>query len=181
MLSRVAHRLRLRCAAKALLLLSMLASGLLAPLAAQAQIIPTWREEYDKRLKYGDLVEPLKGEIFGEKINLYDGSVSFSATDISLPGSNGLDVSISRSYGDIAGSRGDKEFGTWTLDVPSLSGIHGDQPETVSEGYWSPRALFDGNCAADAGSLELSAHADDQLRPAHLLGWGASYTAWWQR
>ncbi|WP_422506603.1 RHS repeat domain-containing protein [Stenotrophomonas sp. GZD-301] len=140
MLSRVAHRLRLRCAAKPLLLLSMLASGLLAPLAAQAQIIPTWREEYDKRLKYGDLVEPLKGEIFGEKINLYDGSVSFSATDISLPGSNGLDVSISRGYSDIAGSRGDKEFGTWTLDVPSLSGIYGDQPETVSEGYWSPRA-----------------------------------------
>ena len=64
------------------------AVSLLMPLAAHAQIVPTWREEYDKRLKYGDLVEPLKGEIFGEKVNLYDGSVSFTATDITLPGNS---------------------------------------------------------------------------------------------
>lgn len=57
-------------------------ASVLVPLAAQAQIVPTWREEYEKRLKYGYLVEPLKGEVFGEKMSLYDGSVSLASTDI---------------------------------------------------------------------------------------------------
>lgn len=56
----------------------------LLPLTTYVQIVPTWREEYDKRLKYGDLVESHKGEIFGEKVNLYDGTLSFSATDIAV-------------------------------------------------------------------------------------------------
>ena len=116
------------------------AVSLLLPLAAHAQIVPTWREEYDKRLKYGDLVEPLKGEIFGEKVNLYDGSVSFSATDITLPGNSSMAVSISRSYGDMGGNRNDKEFGSWTLDIPSLTGTYGDQPETQVGGHWTPAA-----------------------------------------
>lgn len=118
----------------------IVAASVLVPLAAQAQIVPTWREEYEKRLKYGDLVEPLKGDIFGEKVNLYDGSMSLSATDISLPGNSGLVVGISRSYGDLAGNSNDNEFGNWSLDVPSLSGTYGDQPETEVGGYWTPSA-----------------------------------------
>ncbi len=122
------------------LALLLVAASVLMPLAVQAQIVPTWRSEYEKRLKYGDLVEPMKGEIFGEKVNLYDGSMSLSATDISVPGNNSLDVSISRSYGDMSGNANDNEFGNWSLDLPSLSGTYGDQPETEVEGYWSPSA-----------------------------------------
>lgn len=118
----------------------VVAVTLLVPLAGHAQIVPTWREEYEKRLKYGDLVEPMKGDIFGEKVNLYDGSMSLSATDLSVPGNNGLAVSISRSYGDMSGNSNDNEFGNWSLDIPSLSGTYGDQPETEVEGYWSPSA-----------------------------------------
>ncbi|WP_153066913.1 hypothetical protein [Xanthomonas arboricola] len=59
--------------------------------------IPSWHEEYGNRLKYAELVEPLKGDIFGESVNLYDGSVSFSATDLSLSGNSGLPVSVCRS------------------------------------------------------------------------------------
>lgn len=81
----------------------LLAIGLVAPSVAPAQIVPTWREEYDKRLKYGDLVEPLKGEIFGEQVNLYDGSISFNATDIALAGNSALAVSLSRSQADGTG------------------------------------------------------------------------------
>ena len=121
-------------------LLLMVTALSLAPALASAQIVPTWRQEYDKRLKYGDLVEPLKGDIFGEKVNLYDGSVSFSATDISIPGNGGLAVSLGRSYGDIGGSANDNEYGNWTLDIPSLSGTYGDQPETAVAGHWTPSA-----------------------------------------
>ncbi|WNH52295.1 wall-associated protein [Stenotrophomonas oahuensis] len=116
------------------------AVSLLMPLAAHAQIVPTWREEYDKRLKYGDLVEPLKGEIFGEKVNLYDGSVSLSATDITVPGNNGLAVSLGRSLADFAGDVTENQFANWSLDVPSLSGVYGDLPETAQVGYWAPAA-----------------------------------------
>lgn len=122
------------------LLLTALAFCVLAPVPASAQIVPTWRQEYDKRLKYGDLVEPLKGEIFGEQVNLYDGSISFKATDISIPGNGGLAISLSRSYGDVSGSTNDKEYGNWDLDIPSLSGTYGDQPETAVGGHWTPSA-----------------------------------------
>jgi len=43
--------------------------------------IPSWNTAYGNRLKYGEMVKPIEGEIFGEQINLYDGSVSFAATE----------------------------------------------------------------------------------------------------
>ena len=49
-------------------------------------------------------------------------------------------MSISRSYGDMGGNRNDNEFGSWTLDIPSLSGTYGDQPETQVGGHWTPAA-----------------------------------------
>lgn len=118
----------------------IVAASVLVPLAAQAQIVPTWREEYEKRLKYGDLVEPLKGDIFGEKVNLYDGSVSLASTDISVPGNNGLSVSLGRNLEDFSGNVTENQFGDWLLDVPSLSGVYGDLPETAQGGYWTPSA-----------------------------------------
>ncbi len=35
------------------LLLGVVALCVLAPVGVSAQIVPTWRQEYDKRLKYG--------------------------------------------------------------------------------------------------------------------------------
>ncbi|MEV5117776.1 wall-associated protein [Stenotrophomonas indicatrix] len=122
------------------LLLTALAFCVMAPVTASAQIVPTWRQEYDKRLKYGDLVEPLKGEIFGEQVNLYDGSISFKATDISLPGNGILAMALNRSYADSDSSSRESPFGNWALDIPSLSGVYGDLPETEAAGYWMPAA-----------------------------------------
>lgn len=121
------------------LLLMALAVCVLAPITAAAQIVPTWREEYDKRLKYGDLVEPLKGEVFGEQVNLYDGSIGFKATDVSIPGNDSLAVSLSRSYSRGDGSS-ESPLADWELDIPSLSGVYGDLPETAAAGYWTPAA-----------------------------------------
>lgn len=92
------------------LLLGVVGLCVLAPVAVSAQIVPTWRQECDKRLKYGDLVEPLKGEIFGEQVNLYDGSISFKATDISIGlsarfndhGGGSLSVSAGGGFGGQA-------------------------------------------------------------------------------
>lgn len=99
--------------------------------------IPSWHDEYGNRLKYAELVEPLKGEIFGENINLYDGSVSFSATDVSLPGNSGLPMSVGRTL-DPTNPKSNLAFGDWELDVPSLSGVFGNDTATVAAGYWVP-------------------------------------------
>jgi len=139
MQSRATSNPRAASAAKRLLLIA-LALCVLAPVAASAQIVPTWRQEYDKRLKYGDLVEPLKGEIFGEQVNLYDGSISFKATDISLPGNGILAMALNRSYADSDSGSRESPFGNWALDIPSLSGVYGDLPETEAAGYWMPAA-----------------------------------------
>lgn len=121
------------------LLLGVVALCVLAPVGVSAQIVPTWRQEYDKRLKYGDLVEPLKGEIFGEQVNLYDGSISFKATDVSIPGNGSLTMTLGRSYRDGDGSS-ESPFSDWDLDIPSMSGVYGDLPETAAVGYWAPAA-----------------------------------------
>lgn len=121
------------------LFLGFIALCVLAPVGVSAQIVPTWRQEYDKRLKYGDIVEPLKGEIFGEQVNLYDGSISFKATDVSIPGNGSLTMTLGRSYRD--GDRSSESpFSDWDLDIPSMSGVYGDLPETAAVGYWAPAA-----------------------------------------
>ena len=66
--------------------------------AAHAQAIPSWHDEYTKRLKYEEVTSPLKDDLFGDNISLYDGTVTFSATDVSLTGNSALPVSIGRRY-----------------------------------------------------------------------------------
>ncbi|MFS8436584.1 RHS repeat protein [Xanthomonas campestris pv. campestris] len=104
--------------------------------------IPSWHEEYGNRLKYAELVEPLKGDIFGESVNLYDGSVSFSATELSLTGNNGLPVSIGRRL-DPSNPKNNLAFGDWELDIPSLSGVFGDDAATAGAGSWAPAQRCD--------------------------------------
>ncbi|MDR6672031.1 hypothetical protein [Xanthomonas sp. 1678] len=55
-------------------------------------------EEYEKKIKASQVVGPLKGDIFGESISLYNMSVSFYATDVDVPGNNGLPVEVGREF-----------------------------------------------------------------------------------
>ena len=45
---------------------------------------PSWHDEYGRKLDYAGLVSPLKDDVFGEKVNIYNGAVTFSATDVVL-------------------------------------------------------------------------------------------------
>lgn len=65
---------------------------------------------------------------------------SAASTDISVPGNNGLSVSLGRNTEDFSGNVTENQFGDWSLDVPSLSGVYGDLPETAQGGYWTPSA-----------------------------------------
>lgn len=81
-------------------------------------------EEYEKKIKASQVVGPLKGDIFGENISLYDRSVSFRATDVDVPGNNALPVAVRREF-KVMNRRQEyvaKGFGDWEIDTPRVYG-----------------------------------------------------------
>lgn len=111
------------CAVASLVLLATLPS--LRAWAANYQGVDPY-EEYGKRINAAEQVAPLSDSLFGDRINLYNGTTTFAATDVSLPGNNALPVSVSRELpiedkravpadgGELPG------FADWNLDVPYI-------------------------------------------------------------
>jgi len=69
-----------------------------------------------------DSIGTLGPDLFGDKVNFFNGSLSFEQSDLSLPGNNALPVAVGRSYepgrdGVVTG-----QFGDWDIDVPRISG-----------------------------------------------------------
>ncbi len=103
--------------------------SLLLPLAVHAQSTPganSPEDEYKKYIKVSDDIEPLGDAPFGERISLYDGTLSFEQTDISVPG-RGPTITIGRMFkGPVAEERRDlqkRAFGDWDIDIPLISTI----------------------------------------------------------
>ena len=93
------------------------------PLYAQTAQYPD--DEYKKLIKVDTEINPLGENPFGESVSLYDGSFSFSQTDIAVPG-NGPLIQVSRQFradGDIILRQGNAAFGDWDIDIPKLSTI----------------------------------------------------------
>ena len=117
---------------KALLLLG----SLLPPLIAQAQTqsqggIPPY-VEYRKRVETSQNISPLDVGLFGEEISLYNGSTTFSVTDIDLPGNNGLPVRLTRKLAIDLQQQDNlstydsllKGVGDWDVDVPYMAATY---------------------------------------------------------
>ena len=85
----------------------------------------TW-EEYGKRIQSSQKVAPLGPELMGENVSLSNGALSFSATDLSLPGNNKLPVSFSRSYSvfNRKDYPSDGMLADWQVDAPSISAVY---------------------------------------------------------
>lgn len=97
----------------------------LAAAGAAAQTV-TPEEEYAKRIRASQTVEPLKDDVFGDKINFYNGATEFSVVDVSLPGNSELPVEVRRQlpiedWRTFQGAL--KSFGDWSLDVPYIDGV----------------------------------------------------------
>ncbi|MFI8718221.1 hypothetical protein ACIGHF_10095 [Stenotrophomonas sp. NPDC077464] len=45
-------------------------------------------QEYNERIRATELVAPLKSELFGDQISLYDNSAEFFVVDVDLPGNS---------------------------------------------------------------------------------------------
>jgi hypothetical protein len=100
-------------------------------------------EEFGKRLRAAEEVTPLKSNLFGDKVSLYNGATEFDVADISVPGNGSLPVELRRHLiiedrrkdpGNLGG------FGDWDLDVPYI-----DATVTQENGW-----VINNNGSADA-------------------------------
>jgi hypothetical protein len=96
------------------------ALGVLAH-SAFAQTTPVYEEQY-KLMRAPNAVVKVGADLFGDTINLYNGKLDFTQTDVSLPGNNALPVAVGRriSTGDHA--KEGRAFGLWELDIPHIYG-----------------------------------------------------------
>ncbi|HEV2621832.1 MAG TPA: hypothetical protein VGU65_07070 [Frateuria sp.] len=89
-------------------------------------------DEYRKLIRVNETIQPLGEHPFGENISLYDGSLSFTQTDISLQG-DGPALQLIRHF-DVYGNSpmygaAEPAFGDWELEVPHLETLTaGTQP-----------------------------------------------------
>lgn len=92
-------------------------------------------DEYKKLVKVNDQLAPLGENPFGEQIDLHDGSITFSAVDITIPG-NGPLIQITRTFkadGDADIRKDNASFGDWDIELPRLSTVVSDQ-HTLTDG-----------------------------------------------
>jgi RHS repeat-associated protein len=110
-------------------LAAFLGCCLFAPRPAAAA--EAW-QEYDKLINNRETVAALGPTLFGDEVNLATGGLSFSNTDISIPGNNALPVGITRTYTlstkagfpDPDSAHNDGHFGDWDLDLPNIGGVY---------------------------------------------------------
>lgn len=98
-------------------------SLLLVSAQASAQKLP-W-EEYDKQIQARGAITAHGPQLFGDEVELSSGALSFSVTDISVPGNNGIPVALTRTLSIIDRDQRlyDMPMGDWDLDIPRLEGV----------------------------------------------------------
>lgn len=108
----------------ATLLLSVMSANAIAQTASREP----W-EELGNRVKESENISALGNELFGEQVGLAQGDLSFSITDVSVPGNNDLAVAVTRAFKlkDNRGYRNDYPFADWDLDLPNISGVFATQ------------------------------------------------------
>ncbi len=93
----------------------------LIPDTGEGDSSPSSNEFIQFGLNAKDSITPETTGLLGEQIDLNTGALSFTYTDVSLPGNNNIPVSISRQFKDSAFSFWAKGgFGDWALDIPHI-------------------------------------------------------------
>ena len=71
----------------------------------------------------GETVEALGPNLMGDQVNEYSGDLSFTQTDVSLPGNNALSVQVARhrSASTTQAYQAGGLFGDWDLEIPHLN------------------------------------------------------------
>ncbi len=83
----------------------------------------TVHSEAAKLVRSAESVAALGSDMFGDKVNLYNGTVEFVHNDFSIPGHAALSMGVSRrlTTGNTQAPLG--AFGDWDLEIPRLQGV----------------------------------------------------------
>ncbi|MGB8717466.1 MAG: RHS repeat domain-containing protein, partial [Rhodanobacteraceae bacterium] len=127
---------------------------------ARADITP--ENEYKDLIRVSTSVAPLGEHPFGAQIGLYQGSLSFLQTDVSLPG-NGLTLNLARSFHivgrDAVLARDEPlAFGDWALAIPRIVTLTANQQNV------------DGWLVGDGESTQRCSQFDTPPTVAHPAG-----------
>jgi YD repeat-containing protein len=93
--------------------------------------------EQDKLIRADRNVGTLGADLFGDKVNFYNGTLEFTQTDVSLPGNNALPVSIGRRLVPGSEARVFGAFADWDLDIPHLHGVFASGATAYYGNGWS--------------------------------------------
>jgi RHS repeat-associated protein len=105
-------------------------------------------DEYDKQVQASGVIGALGPDLFGDQIEFYKNTLSFSVTDISLPGNFALPVALTRKMTvsdryayNLAQVGHDMPLEDWDLDIPNISGVYAPTwPDTRCSSYQRPAA-----------------------------------------
>ena len=121
---------------------ALAAIGACAALAApaHAQTPTSIYSEQDKLIRADRTVGVLGADLFGDKVNFYNGTIEFTQTDVSIPGNNALPVSVGRRLVPGSEVRVPGLFADWDLDIPHLHGIFASGGQTLYGLGWSAQS-----------------------------------------
>lgn len=95
--------------------------SVLYSVVVQAELTDTsYYHDLQERLQISQDVEPLDQSLAGESIDYFSGGLSFSVTDISIPGNFAIPVQISRTL--TQSTEVFSQFGDWEMNLPRITG-----------------------------------------------------------
>ncbi len=128
----------------------------------------TYYEEQGQLVRASRSVKALGPDLFGDKVNHYNGALEFVQADVSLPGNSELAVSAGRRFNaNLTPGFMNGLFGRWDLEIPRIQGVFANSsgfvngwgaadrcsrfsaPPTVTgamaEGAWKAKEYWHGN------------------------------------
>jgi hypothetical protein len=113
-------------------------------------------ENYRDYLKKRAGLSSAGPDAFGDEVSLSNGGLSFSVTDISVPGNSALPVALTRTF-EVAHRPEfylyDRPMTDWDLDLPRIHGVYGQVWENNRcSNTNGPSTVFVGNNTAYAAS-----------------------------
>lgn len=121
-------------------------------------------EQYGKHIQTRSVIGKLGPDLFGDEVNLYNGGLSFSITDISVPGNSSLPVELKRTF-TVSDKPGnyvhDLPMADWDLDLPRVSGIFGTtwHANRCSSAHPPPAVTVPGGTTYEAMDYWQGTHA----------------------